>query len=166
MAIWRRIALLASVSCAMLSIVLWGISYINLWFFDNPRSGVFFFVELHGGLLHFDLVLANMVQLRLEPRQFEVRGFQGWQTIWWPQYGSRLFHWSGINHGCDLPLWLPLAACLVFPVYLLTPFHRRRVRQRRRHLCLACGYDLRGSTERCPECGRLIEVWQHVWRDA
>jgi hypothetical protein len=33
-------------------------------------------------------------------------------------------------------------------------FKRRQTRRRQeRGLCLQCGYDLRGSKERCPECG-------------
>lgn len=33
--------------------------------------------------------------------------------------------------------------------------HRARVRQR---LCLNCGYDLQGSSNRCPECGAVITL--------
>ena len=38
----------------------------------------------------------------------------------------------------------------------VVPQYRREIEQDRRlqsGLCLNCGYDLRGSRERCPECG-------------
>jgi predicted Zn-ribbon and HTH transcriptional regulator len=45
-----------------------------------------------------------------------------------------------------------LAVAAVLPLVWV----RRRVRQRRvrrLNLCPACGYDLRATPERCPECG-------------
>ena len=37
-------------------------------------------------------------------------------------------------------------------MFCTVPFYLRRVR-RKMALCLNCGYDLRGSRDRCPECG-------------
>lgn len=34
----------------------------------------------------------------------------------------------------------------------------RQYRRRKLGLCLACGYDLRGSSNQCPECGRMENV--------
>ena len=52
-----------------------------------------------------------------------------------------------------IPFWLIVILCLLPIIWLqLRPAMRRR-RRLRANRCIACGYDLRGSTERCPECG-------------
>jgi len=43
------------------------------------------------------------------------------------------------------------ALLLVGILFLLVGFDKAR--QNKRRLCLTCGYDLRASTDRCPECG-------------
>lgn len=53
------------------------------------------------------------------------------------------------------PYW---AVAVVLAMTLLPCFNRWHTRRRRKKegRCLACGYDLRSATERCPECGRPI----------
>jgi hypothetical protein len=48
-----------------------------------------------------------------------------------------------------------LAGALLFANLTLTASRRIREGRRNRDLCEGCGYDLRASPERCPECGRL-----------
>lgn len=49
------------------------------------------------------------------------------------------------------PFWAPLMlTSTICVVAIITHKRQRRVRDR---LCLRCGYDLRASPERCPECG-------------
>ena len=73
-------------------------------------------------------------------------------------FGPR-FHWDasplysfGINGQLTLPLWTFVV------LFALTPLVRMRrlsLRRSRRigMQCLQCGYDLRATPERCPECG-------------
>ena len=65
--------------------------------------------------------------------------------------------WKGHNGPAVGNLWYALVAIitLVAESYYL----RSRIRQYpvKRGLCLGCGYDLRASVDRCPECGRRIE---------
>jgi hypothetical protein len=50
------------------------------------------------------------------------------------------------------PHWVLIAASAPLPIHWL--LHRRRRRKRRtEHACLSCGYDLRATPDRCPECG-------------
>jgi hypothetical protein len=58
-----------------------------------------------------------------------------------------------------IPHWMTLVACSVpLAVWVVQTRRRRRDRWRaERGLCLSCGYDLRVSPERCPECGRAGE---------
>jgi hypothetical protein len=50
------------------------------------------------------------------------------------------------------PFWALLVFFLFAGTIPFVPWARRR-RRRIRGLCEKCGYDLRGSPERCPECG-------------
>jgi len=70
---------------------------------------------------------------------------------------ERLDDKSGMTYVVGVRL-LPLATVTaVLPLVWL----RREIRRRRRikagH-CLSCGYDLRASPERCPECGAIASV--------
>ena len=69
-------------------------------------------------------------------------------TVWLPEFGA----------GIVVPLWIPT---LLFATLFLScrplHFHRRRKRKKL-GFCLECGYDLRGSKDRCPECGTEIET--------
>jgi hypothetical protein len=58
-------------------------------------------------------------------------------------------------HGVRLPYWALAAATGLLPAaYVVATARRRRKRRRQgRGLCPACGYDLRATPDRCPECG-------------
>jgi hypothetical protein len=52
-----------------------------------------------------------------------------------------------------IPHWF-LVLVAAIPPGVRVLHHRRRHRRRRAGLCVACGYDLRATAQRCPECGR------------
>jgi hypothetical protein len=90
---------------------------------------------------------------------------------WCSDTGERFFNWQrgGFEwHTRDrprtgtwyargaAPIWSIAAAAAVLPLGWTGMHWRLHLRTRRRKnsgLCLQCGYDLRASPERCPECG-------------
>jgi hypothetical protein len=51
-----------------------------------------------------------------------------------------------------IPYWFLLVLTAIIPAVSI----RRRIRQlhrKRNNLCQQCGYDLRATADRCPECG-------------
>jgi len=62
----------------------------------------------------------------------------------------------GINdHTVRAPFWFVLLASGAVPAFWLARQQARRSRRSRvrRQVCVHCGYDLRATPERCPECG-------------
>lgn len=54
-----------------------------------------------------------------------------------------------------IPVWFVAPLLLVMPLVQMRALWRSWHRRRQR-LCNGCGYDLRASRERCPECGATI----------
>ena len=68
--------------------------------------------------------------------------------------------WTTRHRLIVVPYWAPTAAFAILPAIGVWEWRgRRRQRWRKRMgLCVACGYDLRATPERCPECGTRTAV--------
>jgi hypothetical protein len=86
-------------------------------------------------------------------------GTTGWGPLRWESFSRSAakqgddfrFMRVGVSH------WLLAPIVLVLPVMWVRRFRRSR-RLRRAGLCASCGYDLRATPERCPECGAVASA--------
>ncbi len=61
----------------------------------------------------------------------------------------------GFGSYCKIPFWPILVSTLLLPAVAFRRMLRERKR-RRAGLCIQCGYDLRATRDRCPECGTPV----------
>jgi hypothetical protein len=61
--------------------------------------------------------------------------------------------------GLDFPARVMMIAFSILPAYwLITQIRQQRQYRRSEGLCDVCGYDLRATPNRCPECGMIPPV--------
>ncbi len=81
----------------------------------------------------------------------------GTNVYFWNVFGFSLVtgeRWGDYHYALFVPFWF--VAVLSAVLTLWGTYHWRRVRRQYRQqagLCVNCGYDLRASKDRCPECG-------------
>ena len=95
--------------------------------------------------------------------------FQGFTKLWQAMRRGSDAKWLGFQYTTGsiagfiniriiaIPLWLLVPLCAVLPTFRFLSFRRHRHRLKSGH-CLSCGYDLRESKVKCPECGTAINA--------
>jgi hypothetical protein len=139
----------ASLALCTASVILWVRSYRKLGpqseadRIDFTRREPLYWIISNPGCA----VLCGQQGRRWEKplRGFDLAGVR-FGGLWGP--GSVLWNLA-------VPYWMLTAAAGVLPLIRLNVYRRRRLRVRRLRagLCPACGYDLRATPGRCPECG-------------
>ncbi len=87
---------------------------------------------------------------------FELSPVAGFAFRWDEDAAAGDLKISGVTWSVALPYWAVAALFAPLPVGWLVAAHRSRVRQRLvAGQCVRCGYDLRATPERCPDCGAM-----------
>ena len=150
--------------CLLITITLLCLSYFNL-FYAKPRvwrprvslsRGA---ITWHQATIWASYDLFNvspstignleeyLQELEDQAPEWTCVGFRDFETIFWPLHDPA----SAELH---LPLWIPLLLFGTTYFFRETLPHLRLRFRRSGGLCERCGYDLRGSKGRCPECGQ------------
>ena len=74
-----------------------------------------------------------------------------WQNIGFAKPSAKLY---GTWYELSFPYWFLLLATSVLPC--VTVYHKKQSCNMKQDVCIVCGYDLRATPDRCPECGTTV----------
>ena len=169
------LAVLSAVAC-VLATVFWVRSYRfdeSLNRFPSSSDDVCYSLRSYLGRVHF--IRSRQLLMFREGVQSDAIDWDAPFVAWYDEYGldeswerwgfgyaRGTFPAFGIGRPPDspdatstalvIPHWSIVLSTAALPLKRAVHALRRR-RRYRAGLCLACGYDLRASPERCPECG-------------
>ena len=171
----RKTLTILSLVGLLLSLGLWGVSYLNLVYSRRTAPPAVGFPTTVTFPPPFSISPTGVLLSEGQPL-YEYSGYflahgglgtwsylgkigrapkPGWRrttisrrTVWLPKSAG----------GIVVPLWIPTVLFTLILWASSVPLHRRRKRKRL-GLCVKCGYNLTGLTEpRCPECGQEFET--------
>ena len=152
----RKTLTILSLIGLLLSVGLWGmgscysLAYISETYTVGVEDCAFVLSAYARGSVRLDAIPADDFGWYWTKRR------TAWFRMTMPQFLD--FRPAGGVGALKLPLWIPTLAFAIGSInFILIPLHRRRKRKKL-GLCVKCGYDLRGSEERCPECGTEFET--------
>ena len=164
----RRTLTIFSLIGLLLSVGLWGASFYSVNYVTPDGDSVvgiedgalylYSLPSMGGGFDHAGLSEGHVYwifgsdQFGNPYAGFNINGFeedqdQQREMVWGADY-----HTTEWEIAFVLPFWMPALVLMTLYAWLAYPVRRRRKRKKL-GLCVKCGYDLRGSKDRCPECG-------------
>jgi len=108
-----------------------------------------------GGGWFLDSLAANPTMYGNQSRRWDWLGFGTWYR---PDHSTGQI--TGGERTVMIPYWFFVLLTLIVPAlaFRRTRRERRHLLRVKDHLCSKCGYDLRATPDRCPECGTIPPI--------
>ncbi len=163
----RKALTILSLIGLLLSVGLWGVSYLNIGYYGEGaialERGSIFWSKATTIIILYGLPMKGDENEQVSDNDEPLSGgrphyefLSGWHYGGFRDFATAFKPVLALPRNLRVPLWVPGLLFLPGAYACVLPLSRRRKRKKL-GLCLKCGYDLRGSCERCPECGESLE---------